>query len=164
MKPVSFSIDHRILNRGFYLSKVQRFGDIDVVTYDLRLCKPYTDPTMTISMAHSLEHVLATLVREWCEEHKGWDIHTIYIGPMGCMTGFYIVLAFQNHVSYDFMRETMEMIVKYCYSKRYVETIPANSPKECGNYHTLDSTSLLFAWTLFFRAWEASGGVADYPD
>ncbi len=123
-KIASFTVDHTKLDEGIYISRV----DGDVVTYDLRMRKPNTGDLISNAAMHSLEHMFATVIRNSEISDK-----VIYFGPMGCQTGFYLLVRSDNHrENIDIIRETLEEIIAYD------GEMPGNSAVECGNYKNLD--------------------------
>ena len=124
-KIASFRIDHTILPRGMYISRV----DGDIITYDIRTRRPNKEAVMENGAIHTLEHLFATYVR-----NTSFADDVIYFGPMGCITGFYFLL--RNNVSHRdaiaLVKETFEYISKY------EGEIPGASEKECGNYRDHD--------------------------
>ena len=123
-KIASFTVDHTKLNEGIYISRI----DDDVVTYDLRMRKPNTNDLISNAAMHSLEHMFATVIRNSEISDK-----VIYFGPMGCQTGFYLLVRSDNHKeNIAIIRETLEKIIGYD------GEMPGNSEVECGNYRNLD--------------------------
>ncbi|MBP1588394.1 MAG: S-ribosylhomocysteine lyase [Clostridia bacterium] len=84
----SFSVDHTLIVPGIFLSRVDRLGDFRVTTYDIRLKRPNKEPAVDVAAMHSLEHIIATYLRN----DPDWKDEIIYWGPMGCLTGFYLIL------------------------------------------------------------------------
>ena len=122
-KITSFTIDHQKLNRGIYISRT----DGDITTYDLRTKKPYADTVMDNETCHTVEHMFATIVRNGPLSEQ-----IIYFGPMGCQTGFYLLVRDANHAAVlaEIKRVLSEITV-------YDGEVYGNSPIECGNCHTL---------------------------
>lgn len=123
-KITSFTIDHTILQKGIYVSRI----DGDIVTYDLRMRKPNTGDLMSNSQIHSFEHALATFLRN---SKIADDI--IYCGPMGCQTGFYVLV--RNSENEKFLEVLKDCLVKIC---EYDGEMFGASEVECGNYRNLD--------------------------
>ncbi len=121
----SFEIDHFDHDKGFYLSTVQG----DVVTYDLRFKTPNGGDYISPEASHTIEHLLATTYRN--SELKE---SVLYFGPMGCRTGFYLLL--RNIKRDDAINLTVDCIKKAL----LIEDIPGNTAKECGNYKEHDLT------------------------
>ena len=119
----SFTVNHEILDPGFYISRI----DGNITTYDLRTRKPNCGDYMDNSTMHSAEHMFATLVRN--SEIKD-DV--IYFGPMGCQTGFYLLVKDRNPVE---VFEVVKAVIKEVLA--YNGEIFGNSAIECGNYRTL---------------------------
>jgi len=119
----SFRVDHQKLDKGVYISKIRG----DMVTLDFRIKKPYVDTVLTDVQMHSLEHLLATALRSgnFCE-------NVIYVGPMGCATGFYIIFESLNE------EDMLEALFNAFRDIALFKSMPGNSVVECGNYHTLD--------------------------
>lgn len=125
-KIASFTIDHNVLKKGFYLSRV----DKNVFTYDLRFKEPNKGDYLHIAAMHTIEHLFATVVRN--SEYKD---KVVYFGPMGCRTGFYLLL-------FDVNKDEALQLTKECVRKCLdIDTIPGNKKIECGNYrsHNLKS-------------------------
>lgn len=119
-KITSFTIDHTKLMPGIYISRV----DGDIVTYDLRVCRPNHPPFMETPAIHTIEHIFATLARN---SEIGDDI--IYFGPMGCRTGFYLLVRNPHHNTViTLIKEILAQIAEW------QDEIPGNSAVECGNY------------------------------
>lgn len=123
-KIASFQVDHRSLKEGIYISRV----DGDITTYDLRTRKPNYNDYMDNGTMHSMEHMFATFVRN--SEIKN-DV--IYFGPMGCQTGFYLLVRNADHAQ---MLKVMRQILMDI--SNYNGEIFGKSDIECGNYQTLD--------------------------
>ena len=122
----SFCVDHTKLLPGVYVSRI----DGDITTYDLRVCKPNTEPVMENAPIHTIEHLFATYARN-CK-HKD---SVIYFGPMGCRTGFYFLTrSLDNQTVLDIIKSGFEFIMNY------EGEIPGTTAAECGNYrdHDLD--------------------------
>ena len=119
----SFTVNHEILDPGFYISRI----DCNITTYDLRTRRPNCGDYMDHSTMHSVEHMFATLVRN--SEIKN-DV--IYFGPMGCQTGFYLLV--KDHKPVEVF-ETVKTVIKDVLA--YDGEIFGNSAVECGNYRTL---------------------------
>ena len=122
----SFSIDHTRLQPGMYLSR----RDGTVVTLDLRFRRPNTDDLLSNSALHSLEHIVATILRNSPEKDA-----VVYFGPMGCQTGFYFL--------FDGSRLSLEGAVEllkevFAAAGAFQGEMPGRSAKECGNYINLD--------------------------
>lgn len=123
-KITSFTVDHTKLEESMYISRI----DNDVVTYDLRMRRPNTGDLMSNSAMHSFEHMFATLVRNSRLSDK-----VIYFGPMGCQTGFYLLIRSDDHAdNLRLVNETLKEIISYD------GEMPGNSEVECGNYANLD--------------------------
>ena len=123
-KIASFTVDHRKIGEGIYLSRV----DGDVVTYDLRMRKPNSGDLLTNRVMHSLEHLIATLAR-----NSEMGDRIIYVGPMGCQTGFYFLIRNLDHA------ENLALIKHIFHdAAAYQGEMPGNSEIECGNYKNLD--------------------------
>lgn len=123
-KIASFTVDHTKLCEGIYISRI----DGDITTYDLRMRKPNTDDLISNAAMHSLEHMFATLVRNSDLADK-----VIYFGPMGCQTGFYLLMRSINHSeTVELIKETLRGICSYD------GEMPGASEIECGNYRNLD--------------------------
>ncbi len=123
----SFSVNHNKLKKGMYISRT----DGDVVTYDIRMKRPNGGDYLPYAGMHTLEHLLATYARN--SEIKD---SVIYIGPMGCRTGFYILL--RDTVGKD---EAIDFVKSaFCYISTFDGAVPGATQKECGNYmeHNLD--------------------------
>ncbi len=121
----SFSVDHTAIVPGIFTSRVDTVGDGMVTTYDVRLTRPNIEPAIDVAAMHSLEHLVATYLRndpEWKEE-------IVYWGPMGCLTGFYLILK-GNLPS----REICELVLRAFRSVEYAEDVPGATPQNCGNY------------------------------
>ena len=84
----SFSVDHTKIIPGIFISRVDTVGDQKVTTYDVRVTKPNREPAVDVAAMHSLEHIIATYMRNDTE----WKDRIIYWGPMGCLTGFYLIV------------------------------------------------------------------------
>lgn len=127
MKPQkieSFKIDHNKLNPGIYVSRT----DGDIVTYDLRTRKPNMGDYMDNATMHSVEHMIATYIRS---SSLGQDI--IYFGPMGCQTGFYLLVRNgKNHEVLSVLKETLQKVISH------EGEVFGASQIECGNYKNLD--------------------------
>ncbi len=120
-KITSFTIDHNILQKGLYLSRV----DKNVFTYDLRFKEPNKGDYLHVAAMHTIEHLFATVVRNAPYKDK-----VVYFGPMGCRTGFYLIL-------FDTNREEAIAIAKESVAKCLeLDTIPGSKKIECGNYRS----------------------------
>lgn len=116
----SFQIDHEILERGIYISRI----DDDITTYDIRMKEPNREPVLTNSALHTIEHLFATYVR-----NTEFGDNIIYFGPMGCRTGFYFLTrSLSDNYSIQLIKDAFKYIADFW------GTIPGAAPKECGNY------------------------------
>ena len=127
----SFSVDHTLIVPGIFTSRVDYLGEYFVTTYDIRLKRPNREPVIDVLAMHSLEHIIATYLRNDPE----WKDEVIYWGPMGCLTGFYLILK-GNRASKDIY----ELILKAFKSVSSVEEVPGTTPQNCGYYrmHNLE--------------------------
>ena len=127
----SFSVDHTLIVPGIFTSRVDYLGEYFVTTYDIRLKRPNREPVIDVLAMHSLEHIIATYLRN----DPDWKDEVIYWGPMGCLTGFYLILK-GNRASKDIY----ELILKAFKSVSSVEEVPGTTPQNCGYYrmHNLE--------------------------
>ena len=125
-KITSFTIDHIKLQPGLYVSRKDKVGAETVTTFDLRLTNPNEEPVMNTAEIHTMEHLAATYLRN----EPAWKERVLYFGPMGCRTGFYLLLA-GNYES----AEVVEL-VKNCFVfiRDFRGEVPGASAKDCGNY------------------------------
>ena len=122
----SFTVDHKRLLPGVYVSRKDSTGHDVVTTFDIRMTRPNFEPVMNTAEIHTLEHLGATFLRN----HEEWGDKIIYFGPMGCRTGFYLLLA-GDYESEDIISLLREMFEFVCHFKG---EIPGAAPEACGNY------------------------------
>ena len=125
-KIASFTIDHIKLQPGIYVSRKDHIGAETITTFDLRMTSPNEEPVMNTAEMHTIEHLAATFLRNH-PQHRG---QVIYFGPMGCRTGFYLLLA-GDLASADIVPLMTEM---YEFIRDYHDEIPGASARDCGNY------------------------------
>ena len=125
-KITSFTIDHNKLQPGVYVSRKDPVGECTITTFDLRMTSPNEEAVMNTAEVHTIEHLAATFLRN----HKEFGEKTIYFGPMGCRTGFYLLLA-GDYESKDIVPLMIEL---YEFIRDYKDEVPGASPKDCGNY------------------------------
>ena len=125
-KITSFTIDHLKLLPGVYVSRKDRVGDQVITTFDIRMTRPNYEPVMNTAEVHTIEHLAAT----WLRNNEEWKDRVLYFGPMGCRTGFYLLLA-GNYTSRDIVPLMTEM---FTFIRDYHDEVPGASPKDCGNY------------------------------
>ena len=122
----SFTVDHKRLLPGVYVSRKDSTGHDVVTTFDIRMTRPNFEPVMNTAEIHTLEHLGATFLRN----HEEWSDKIIYFGPMGCRTGFYLLLA-GDYESEDIISLLREMFEVVCH---FEGEIPGAAPEACGNY------------------------------
>ena len=122
----SFTIDHIKLKPGIYVSRQDHVGNETITTFDIRMTSPNDEPVMNTAEVHTMEHLGATFLRNDPE----WKERVIYFGPMGCRTGFYMVLA-SDLTSKDVLPLVKRM---YEFMASFEGEVPGASPKDCGNY------------------------------
>ena len=125
-KIASFTIDHIRLQPGIYVSRKDPIGSEVITTFDLRMTSPNEEPVMNTAELHTIEHLGATFLRN----HKEFCDRTIYFGPMGCRTGFYLLLA-GDHDSRSIVPLITEM---FEFIRDFKGDVPGASAKDCGNY------------------------------
>jgi S-ribosylhomocysteine lyase len=125
-KIASFQVDHLRLKPGAYVSREDKFGDIVITTFDLRFKEPNREPVIDQPALHTIEHLCATFLRS----HKEWENKTIYFGPMGCRTGFYLILE-GSFKSIEILPLLLEM---FKWVEKFEGIIPGASAEECGNW------------------------------
>ena len=125
-KITSFTIDHLKLLPGVYVSRKDPAGSEIITTFDIRMTRPNFEPVMNTAEMHTIEHLAATYLRN----HPVYGSKTIYFGPMGCRTGFYLLLA-GDLTSQDIIPLLKEMFI---FIRDYKDEVPGASAKDCGNY------------------------------
>jgi len=125
-KIASFTIDHIKLQPGIYVSRKDNVGAEVITTFDLRMTSPNEEPVMNTAEMHTIEHLAATYLRN----HRDYKEKTIYFGPMGCRTGFYLLLAgdLESAQIVPLMVEMFEFI------RDFRGDVPGASARDCGNY------------------------------
>lgn len=122
----SFTINHLELLPGVYVSRKDKFGEVVLTTFDIRMTRPNCEPVMNTAEIHALEHLAATFLRN----NKDYGEKTVYFGPMGCRTGFYLILS-GDYESKDIISLLTKL---YEFISSYSGDIPGASAKDCGNY------------------------------
>lgn len=126
----SFTVNHELLLPGLYVSRIDYVNDEIITTFDIRITRPNYEPVIDNAALHAMEHLGATFLRN----HPVWKNLIIYFGPMGCRTGFYLIIGKKTTPLeiYDLIKELFEFII-------YFEgKIPGASSIECGNYLELN--------------------------
>ncbi|TIH13064.1 S-ribosylhomocysteine lyase [Marinifilum sp. JC120] len=126
----SFKIDHTLLKRGIYVSRRDEIGAENITTFDLRLKEPNNESVLDPAAAHTLEHIGATFLRN----HAEYGEKVVYFGPMGCLTGFYLLLN-GRYDSKDVVRLIQEL---FKFAADFEGDVPGASAVECGNYTLMD--------------------------
>lgn len=121
----SFSVDHTKIVPGIFISRVDILGDKKTTTYDVRVTRPNAEPAVDVAAMHSLEHIIATFLRN----DPDWKDQIIYWGPMGCLTGFYLILK-----GYHKPKDICDLLIRAFRSVEDIEEVPGASPVNCGNY------------------------------
>lgn len=125
-KITSFTIDHIRLQPGLYVSRKDRVGEETITTFDLRLTSPNEEPVMNTAEMHTIEHLAATFLRN----HPVWKDKVIYFGPMGCRTGFYLLLV--GNLS---SRDVLPLVTEcFRFIAEFTGEVPGASAMDCGNY------------------------------
>lgn len=125
-KITSFTIDHIKLVPGVYVSRKDTIGEEMITTFDLRFTNPNEEPVLNTAEIHTVEHLAATFLRN----HPVFGTKTIYFGPMGCRTGFYLLLA-GDYESKDIVPLMKEM---FTFINEFEGKVPGASARDCGNY------------------------------
>ena len=125
-KITSFTIDHIRLVPGIYVSRKDPVSDTVITTFDIRMTSPNDEPVMNTAEVHTIEHLGATFLRN----HETYKDRVIYFGPMGCRTGFYLLLA-GDYASADIVPLMKEM---FAFIAGFEGEIPGASARDCGNY------------------------------
>ena len=122
----SFSVDHTRIIPGIFESRVDTLGDELVTTFDVRLKQPNAEPAIAPAAMHTIEHVIATFLRN----HPDWKDQLVYWGPMGCLTGFYIIVKGRPAAAdmYPILLDAFR------YMLDYEGDVPGATPENCGNY------------------------------
>lgn len=129
-KITSFTIDHWKLQPGLYVSRKDRVGAETVTTFDLRVTNPNEEPVMNTGEIHTIEHLAATYLRN----DPQWKDRVLYFGPMGCRTGFYLLMAG------DLSSGEILPLVRSCFRfvAEYQGEVPGANAKDCGHYLDMD--------------------------
>lgn len=125
-KIASFTIDHTRLLPGVYVSRKDYVNESVLTTFDLRLTRPNFEPVMNTAEIHTIEHLAATFLRN----HKTYGDKIVYFGPMGCRTGFYLILA-GDYESKDIVPLMTEL---FTFMSEFDDEVPGACAKDCGNY------------------------------
>ena len=142
-KIASFTIDHLKLLPGIYVSRKDNVGDNVVTTFDIRVTRPNFEPVMNTAEIHTIEHLAATYLRN----HKEYGSKIVYFGPMGCRTGFYLLLA-GDYESKDIVDLIRDMFV---FIRDFSGDVPGASAKDCGNYLDMNLPMANFVADKFVR-------------
>ena len=153
----SFSVDHMRIVPGIFTSRVDTVGGDTVTTYDIRLKKPNREPVIDVAAMHSLEHIIATYLRNEPE----WKDEVIYWGPMGCLTGFYLILKGSRAPQeiYDLLLSAFRAVEEY-------QEVPGTAPENCG--HCLMHNLGMAKWyasefAAYLEANANNGEIFEYP-
>ena len=125
-KIASFTVDHLTLLPGVYVSRKDHIGAEVVTTFDIRMTRPNFEPVMNTAEVHTIEHLGATFLRN----HKDYAEKIVYFGPMGCRTGFYLILA-GDYESKDIIELLKEM---FAFMRDFKDGVPGACARDCGNY------------------------------
>ena len=125
-KIASFTVDHIRLIPGIYVSRKDTVNGSVITTFDIRMTSPNDEPVMNTAEVHTIEHLGATFLRN----HEKYQDQVIYFGPMGCRTGFYLILA-GSYKSKDIVPLLKEM---YTFMAEFEGEVPGAAAKDCGNY------------------------------
>ena len=157
-KITSFTIDHIKLQPGLYVSRKDKVGENTVTTFDLRLTSPNEEPVVNTAELHTIEHLAATYLRN----EPNWKEKIIYFGPMGCRTGFYLLLA-GDYTSRDIVPLLTEMFI---FIRDFKDDVPGACAKDCGNY--LDMNLPMANWLANRFLTEVLENISDeqliYPE
>jgi len=125
-KITSFTINHLNLLPGVYVSRKDQAGYAAITTFDIRMTRPNFEPVMNTAEMHTIEHLAATFLRN----HPQWKERILYFGPMGCRTGFYLLMTgdYQSREIIPLMIELFEFI------RDFKDEVPGAAAKDCGNY------------------------------
>lgn len=125
-KITSFTIDHLNLLPGVYVSRKDKAGGAVITTFDIRMTRPNFEPVMNTAEVHTIEHLAATFLRN----HNLWKDRVLYFGPMGCRTGFYLLLA-GDYESEDIVPLMKEL---FTFIRDYRGEVPGACARDCGNF------------------------------
>ncbi|NLJ96060.1 MAG: S-ribosylhomocysteine lyase [Clostridiales bacterium] len=126
----SFTINHMKLLPGVYVSRKDKLGSEIITTFDIRMIRPNFEPVMLTGEIHTIEHLGATFLRN----HKEYADKTLYFGPMGCRTGFYLLLG-GDYKSKDIVALLIEM---FEFIRDFEGDIPGATAVTCGNYSDMN--------------------------
>ena len=153
----SFSVDHRRIVPGIFTSRVDHLGDYSVTTYDVRLKRPNKEPVIDVAAMHSLEHIIATYLRN----DPDWKDEDVYWGPMGCLTGFYLILKGSRAP-----RELYDLLLNAFRAVDDAQAVPGATPENCGHYlmHNLGMAKWYAArFADYLAANEGNPDIFVYP-
>ena len=122
----SFQVDHTDLKPGIYISRQDAVGDTCFTTYDIRMTAPNHEPAVNCAALHTIEHLVATYLRN----REGWKQNIIYWGPMGCLTGNYLIV--KGAYPCEQIRDLM--IEAFTFVKDFNGEVPGTTAATCGNY------------------------------
>jgi S-ribosylhomocysteine lyase len=125
-KITSFTINHLKLLPGIYVSRKDQAGNTTITTFDIRMTQPNFEPVMNTAEMHTIEHLGATFLRN----HETFSSRILYFGPMGCRTGFYLLLA-GDYESKDIVSLVTEM---FEFIRDFAGEVPGAAARDCGNY------------------------------
>lgn len=121
----SFSVDHTKIIPGIFTSRIDVVGEHKITTYDVRVTRPNIEPAIDVAAMHTLEHLIATFLRN----DPDWKDQIIYWGPMGCLTGFYLIMK-GNRAP----KEICDLLTRAFRSVEDADEVPGASAVNCGNY------------------------------
>ena len=153
----SFSVDHMRIVPGIFTSRVDTLGGCSVTTYDIRLKRPNREPVIDVAAMHSLEHIIATYLRN----NPEWKNEVIYWGPMGCLTGFYLILK-GNRTP----QEIYELMLKAFKSVNDAHEVPGTAPQNCGYFrmHNLEMAKWYAnEFAAYLEANAENSDIFEYP-
>ena len=153
----SFSVDHTRIVPGIFTSRVDHLGDETVTTYDIRLKRPNREPVIDVAAMHSLEHIIATCLRN----DPDWKDEVIYWGPMGCLTGFYLILKGSRAP-----REIYALLLGAFRAVGDAQEVPGAAPRNCGYYrmHNLEMAKWYAReFVAYLEANAENDAIFEYP-
>lgn len=142
-KITSFTVDHIRLIPGIYVSRKDFAGETPVTTFDVRITSPNDEPVMNTAEIHTIEHLGATFLRN----HEDWRDKVLYFGPMGCRTGFYLLLVgdYESEDVVPLMKEMFRFIAAF------EGEVPGACAKDCGNYLDMNLPMAKYVADKFYR-------------